>query len=108
MTDAGITVTASKNISQSQVSLASGNPGIICFHDLGFNVTSMVASPVAQYGFANDNQTFVSVEPRSYASGCPTSTPANFDTEAFVSAWDATTLVGGPKAFTGRVEVWFE
>lgn len=106
MTDAGVIVTASKNISQSQVSLASGNPGIICFHDLGFNVTSMVASPIAQYGYANDNQTFVSVGPDTYATGCPDTTLAN--NEAFVSAWDATTLAGVPKAFTGYVNVWFE
>jgi hypothetical protein len=106
MTDAGVIVTASKNISPSQVSPASGNPGIICFHDLGFNVTSMVASPIAQYGIAIGNQTFVSVGPDTYATGCPDTTLAN--NEAFVSAWDATPLGGVPKAFTGYVNVWFE
>src|ERR1700722_20037255 len=97
----------SKNISQSQVSAATSNAGIVCFHDLGFTVKSMVASPVAVYGQATNNRAFVSVGPNATATGCPSSTPASFNTEAFVSAYDVSPLQG-PREFPYDIEVWFQ
>ena len=43
----------------------------------------------------------------SVASGCLQSTPASFDTVAFVSAYDASTMTG-PGPFSYDVEVWFQ
>jgi hypothetical protein len=97
----------SKNISQSQVAAAKSNPGVVCFHDLGFSVKNMVASPVAVYGFAEDNRAYVSVGPNEVASGCPSSTPSSFENVAFVSAYDASTI-SGPGPFSYDINVWFE
>ncbi len=107
MSSGSVTLTESKNISQSQVSAAASNPGVICFHDLGFAVKSMVASPLGVYGQATNNRTFVSVGPKATATGCPTSSPADFNTEAFVTAYDASTI-GGPREFPYDIEVWFQ
>ena len=93
----------SMNISQSQVAAATSNPGIVCFHDLGFTVKNVVASPVATYGIATDNRTYVSVAPNSVAGGCPSSSPASFDNVAFVSAFDV-----GPLSPAFSVDVWFQ
>ena len=97
----------SKNISQSQVAAAKSNPGVVCFHDLGFKVKNVVASPVAVYGLAEDNRAYVSVGPNAVAAGCPSSTPASFENVAFVSAYDAS-LITGPGPFTSDINVWFE
>jgi len=102
-----VRVEDTKNISQSQVSVATGNPGVVCFHDLGFTVKSMVASPVAAYGQATNNRAFVSVGPNALATGCPSSTPATFNTEATVSAYDVSPA-GGPREFPYDIEVWFQ
>jgi len=102
-----VTLSDSKNLSQSQVSAATSNPGVICFHDLGFTVKNMIASPVAVYGSATNNRTFISVGPNAMATGCPSSTPATFNTEAFVSAYDVSPL-GGPREFPYDIEVWFQ
>jgi hypothetical protein len=100
-----VTVKESKNLSQSQVSAAASNP--VCFHDLGFTVSSMVASPVAVYGQATNNRTFISVGPRALAQGCPSSSPAAFNTEAFVTAYDASPL-NGSREIPYDIEVWFQ
>jgi Collagen triple helix repeat (20 copies) len=97
----------SKNISQAQVSAVTSNPGVVCFHDLGFTVKSMVASPVGVYGQATNNRTFVSVGPNALGQGCPSSSPANFNTEAFVTAYDVSPL-SGPREFPYDIEVWFQ
>jgi hypothetical protein len=97
----------SKNISQSQVAAAKSNPGVVCFHDLGFSVKNMVASPVAVYAFAEDNRAYVSVGPNEVASGCPSSTPFSFENVAFVSAYDASTI-SGPGPVNYDINVWFE
>jgi hypothetical protein len=104
MASGTVRLTESRNISQSQVSLSPGNPGVVCFHNLGFTVKSMVASPVGVYGSATNNRTFVSVIPNSYAPGCP---HANYSNEAFVTAWDVSpvALQGG---YLYDVEVWFQ
>jgi hypothetical protein len=107
MTSGSVTLTASKNISQSQVSAATSNPGVVCFHNLNFTVKNMVASPVAVYGFATYNRVFVSVGPNSTASGCPSGTPP-FNNEAFVTAYDASTFNSGPREFPYTVDVWFQ
>jgi hypothetical protein len=93
----------SMNISQSQVAAATANSGIVCFHDLGFTVKNIVASPVAAYGTATNNRTYVSVGPNSVASGCPSSSPASFDNVAFVSVFDV-----GPLSPAPAVDVWFQ
>ena len=100
----GGAVTASKNITADQVSLASGHPGIVCFHDLNFTVTSMVATPVATSVDPNANRVFVAVNPNATAAGCPASSPP-FANDAVLSAWDASTTGA---ADTHEVEVWFE
>lgn len=102
-----VTMAASKNISQAQVTAATSNSGIVCFHDLGFTVKNMIATPVAVYGLATDNRAFVSVGPNSVASGCPSSTPPSFDNVAFVSAYDASSITG-PGPFIYDVDVWFQ
>jgi hypothetical protein len=93
----------SMNISQSQVAAATANSGIVCFHDPGFTVKNIVASPVATYGIATNNRTYVSVGPNSVASGCPSSSPASSDNVAFVSVFDV-----GPLSPAFAVEVWFQ
>jgi Collagen triple helix repeat (20 copies) len=107
VTNGSVTLKESKNLSQSQVSAATSNPGVVCFHDLGFTVNSMVASPVGVYGQATNNRTFVSVGPHALAQGCPPSSPATFNTEAFVTAYDASPLTG-PREFPYDIEVWFQ
>jgi hypothetical protein len=80
---------------------------VVCFHDLGFTVNSMVASPIGVYGQATNNRAFVSVGPNALAQGCPSSTPSTFNTEAFVTAYDVSPL-GGPREFPYDIEVWFQ
>jgi hypothetical protein len=98
-----VTLDASKNITQDQVSVASGHPGIVCFHDLNFTVHSMVATPEAVSVDPTQQRVFVAVGPNRTADGCP---PASlpFDHDAILSAWDATTA----KPDIQEILVWFQ
>jgi len=98
-----------KNITAAQVTPVSLNSGVVCFHDLDFDVKSMIASPVAVYGLANYNRVFVSVGPNSQATGCPASSRGSAN-EGFVTAFEP----AGPsnanmeRVFANDVEVWFQ
>jgi hypothetical protein len=103
MIGGSVTLEASKNITQDQVSAATGHPGIVCFHDLNFTVHSMVASPEIVSVDPTQQRVFVAVESNASAAGCPSTSPP-FDHSAILSAWDATTA--SPDSH--EVIVWFQ
>ena len=103
MIGGSVTLEASKNITQDQVSGADGHPGIVCFHDLNFTVHSMVATPETVSADPTQQRVFVAVGPNASADGCPSTSPP-FDHSAIVSAWDATTA----SADTHEILVWFQ
>ena len=103
MVGGSVTLDASKNITQDQISGATGHPGIVCFHNLNFTVHSMVATPETVSVDPTQQRVFVAVGPNASADGCP-STSAPFDHSAILSAWDANTN----NADTHEIRVWFQ
>jgi hypothetical protein len=103
MIGGSVTLEASKNISQDQVTGATGHPGIVCFHDLNFTVHSMMATPETVSVDPTQQRVFVAVGPNASADGCPSASPP-FAHSAIVSAWDATTA----KPDTHEILVWFQ
>jgi hypothetical protein len=103
MVGGSVTLEASKNITQNQVSGAVGHPGIVCFHDLNFTVHSMVATPDIVSVDPTQQRVFVAVGPNASAAGCPSTSPP-FDHSATLSAWDA----GTGSADSHEILVWFQ
>lgn len=100
------TVSDAKGITQSMVSKASGNLGVICFRNLPFTPTSIQVTAVPRYGFAENNDITVNGTIYGGAAGCP-----GLGTDSamgFVTAWNGPGGIDGPAPFAGDVQVWFE
>jgi hypothetical protein len=99
----GFLLGSSSNISGANVVAATDNPGVVCFTDLSFAPTGILATTSAVYGLAAFNRVTVAGAIRSVASGCPYTTPIDFDHQAFVTGWNEQRDAA---ADSGSAEAW--
>ena len=97
----GSLVGSSANITSANVQAATGNPGVVCFKDLSFAPTGILATTSALYGIASNNRVIVAGAVKAVASGCPST--MDFDHQAFVTGWNEGTNAA---ADNGSAEAW--